>query len=92
MIYSKISDERVVLMEAWRTHERQRVGGSQRSEGHGYTPKPSIFTNFNHTYFRLFLMTNYTQEYPKRIQHHAAYARLFPNPKALAIFVLGLHV
>jgi hypothetical protein len=37
MVYSKISDERVVLMEAWRTHERQRVGGSQRSEGHGYS-------------------------------------------------------
>jgi hypothetical protein len=45
MIYSKISDERVVLMEAWRTHERQRVGGSQRSEGHGYLSAPHLFTS-----------------------------------------------
>jgi hypothetical protein len=30
-------------MKAWRTHERQRVGGSQRSEGHGYAPTPGYF-------------------------------------------------
>jgi hypothetical protein len=36
MVYWKIGHEKVVVMKAWRTHERQRVGGSQRSEGHGY--------------------------------------------------------
>jgi hypothetical protein len=36
VVYSKIGGESVVVVKAWRTHERQRVGGSQRSEGHGY--------------------------------------------------------
>jgi hypothetical protein len=36
MIYSKIYEERVVMKNVWRTHERERMGGSQRSEGHGY--------------------------------------------------------
>lgn len=43
-----------------------------------YGPQTFHFPNFNHTYLRLSPMTNYTQEYPKRIQHHAAYARLSP--------------
>jgi hypothetical protein len=25
----------VVVVKAWRTHERERMGGSQRSVGHG---------------------------------------------------------
>jgi hypothetical protein len=35
-VYSKIYEERVVMKNVWRTHERERMGGSQRSEGHGY--------------------------------------------------------
>jgi hypothetical protein len=35
MVYSKIGGESVVVVKAWRTHERERMGGSQRSEGHG---------------------------------------------------------
>jgi hypothetical protein len=35
MVFWKIGHEKVVVMKAWRTHERQRVGGSQRSGGHG---------------------------------------------------------
>jgi hypothetical protein len=38
MVFWKIGHEKVVVMKAWRTHERQRVGGSQRSGGHGYLP------------------------------------------------------
>jgi hypothetical protein len=36
MACSKIYEERVVMKMAWRTYERERVGGSQRSEGHRY--------------------------------------------------------
>jgi hypothetical protein len=36
MVYSKIYDGYVIMINAWRTHERERMGGSQRSEGHGY--------------------------------------------------------
>jgi hypothetical protein len=36
-VYSKIYEERVVMKNVWRTHERERMGGSQRSEGHGYS-------------------------------------------------------
>jgi hypothetical protein len=37
VVFWKIGHGKVVVMKAWRTHERQRVGGSQRSEGHGYS-------------------------------------------------------
>jgi hypothetical protein len=36
IVYSKIYEGRVVMKGAWRTHMRERMGGSQRSEGHGY--------------------------------------------------------
>jgi hypothetical protein len=33
--YSKIGQGRGVVKDEGRTHERERMGGSQRSEGHG---------------------------------------------------------
>jgi hypothetical protein len=45
MVYSKIGHEKVVGMKRWRTHTRKRMGGSQRSEGHGYYYKSFSFTD-----------------------------------------------
>lgn len=35
VVYSKIGDENEVVKIVWRTHERKRMGGSQRSGGKG---------------------------------------------------------
>jgi hypothetical protein len=37
------------VVKAWRTHERERMGGSQRSEGHGYGPGAPVARRFPST-------------------------------------------